>query len=292
MLNKSIERAQRRVEQQNFSIRKRTLEYDDVMNKQREIVYGLRSRVVGSDNVRDHLYEVLEDVIYNRADDALGASDEEGMDRFVEWVDGTFPIGLKKEDLPSGPKVTADALCDVVIDQVKKAYEVKIKYEDPEGLVAMERYIALQAIDTHWQEFLRTMDSLRQGVGLRAYGQQDPLVEYKKEAYTMFADLMDRIREEIANKLFRSATSLGAFEQFLSNINVQSVHDDIRSLGQGAAPEGQQPGPPGGPPGGNAAMQQAMQSRNEPMKRDGEKVGRNDPCPCGSGKKYKKCCGA
>ena len=294
MLNKSIERAQRRVEEQNFSIRKRTLEYDDVMNKQREIVYGLRSRIVGRGEVRDALYEEVEELVYTRADEALTEATDEGPRAFVDWVDGTFPIGLKGEDLPSGKAKDAESWCKCVMDRVRDAYDLKVRYEDEESLGQMERYIMLQAIDTHWQEFLRTMDSLRQGVGLRAYGQQDPLVEYKKEAYTMFADLMDRIREDVATRMFRSATSAQAFESFLSSLSTVSVHDEVKTLGRGA----QQPagarsaGSASAPPGADAAMQQALQSRATPMRREGNKVGRNDPCPCGSGKKYKKCCGA
>jgi preprotein translocase subunit SecA len=290
MLNRSIERAQRRVEQHNFSIRKRTLEYDDVMNKQREIVYGLRSEIVSKEMARDQLYELVEDIIFTRAEEALGGEGEEGRASYLDWVNGTFPLGLKKDDLPAGEAENADAWTDAVMARLRQAYELKVAHEDQKSLEGMERHIMLQAIDTHWQEFLRTMDSLRQGVGLRAYGQQDPLVEYKKEAYTMFADLMDRIRVDVATRMFRSATSLQALESFLSSLNTTSVHDEVQVLGGGAAVPAMAGG--GGPPGADAAMQQALQSKATPLRREDAKVGRNDPCPCGSGKKYKKCCGA
>jgi len=289
-LNRSMETAQRRVEQHNFSIRKRTLEYDDVMNKQREIIYGVRSRVVAKDEVRQELYDMVQDAIFYQAEESLSEKDEDALKRFVEWADGTFPIGLKTDQIPEDQRGDAEALTTLVFERVRKAYELKIRYEEPRALQSMERYIALHAIDTHWQEFLRTMDSLRQGVGLRAYGQQDPLVEYKKEAYTMFSDLMDRIRSEVAQRMFRSATSMRAFESFLSSLPTMTVHDEVSALGRrGPSPVAAESQIPAG---AEAAMQQALDRQAAPVRRAEAKVGRNDPCPCGSGKKYKKCCGA
>jgi preprotein translocase subunit SecA len=177
----------------------------------------------------------------------------------------------------------------------KEAYELKAKLENADALKMMERHIILQAIDTHWQEYLRNMDTLRQGVGLRAYGQRDPLVEYKHEAYAMFSDLMDKIKLDVTTRLFRSATSAAAFKSFLANLPQMYVHNEVATLGRGAParqPVGVAAGAPSGPPGAEAAMQAALNSRQTPVRRGEPKVGRNDPCPCGSGKKYKKCCGA
>ena len=154
----------------------------------------------------------------------------------------------------------------------------------------------LHAIDSHWQEYLRSVDALRQGVGLRAYGQRDPLVEYKREAFTMFTDLMDKIRTEIAQRMFRSATSVNAFKTFLTALPQQRyVHDEVSTLGQSkaATPAAATRSPESTVrAGAEAGMQAALQTKPTPVKRDIPKVGRNDPCPCGSGKKYKKCCGA
>jgi preprotein translocase subunit SecA len=294
-LNRSIESAQRRVEQHNFSIRKRTLEYDDVMNQQREVIYSFRSEVVASDNVREHLYSIIEDVIYTQAEPVAERDDAEVLEPFTEWVNTTFPIGLHAHDIAEVRR-NLDALVSEVMQRVKTAYELKCRSENAEALPHMERFIILQAVDSHWQEYLRSMDALRQGVGLRAYGQRDPLIEYKHEAYEMFSDLMDRIKAEIAGRVFRSATSADSMRTFLTSLPQSYVHREVSSLGQGvpaAAPAmaGQRGGRPG-PPGADAAMQAALQSKAAPVRREAPKVGRNDPCPCGSGKKYKKCCGA
>ncbi len=288
-LNKSIERAQRRVEQHNFSIRKRTLDYDDVMNKQREIIYGFRSETLQSKETSQQLLEVAEDVIAAQAETMIRADDEEGLKLFVDWVNTKFPIGFKREQL-DGVELTPDAVTTLVFERVKDAYEVKVKVEDPDKLASMERYIILNAIDTHWQEYLRSMDALRQGVGLRAYGQRDPLVEYKNEAYTMFSDLMDKIKADIADRMFRSATSLNAFQSFLSALpRVQAQHASVSALGgrTGEAPPQSRPVSQQ-----EAAMEAALSKKLAPVRREVPKVGRNEPCPCGSGKKYKNCHGA
>jgi len=288
-LNKSIERAQRRVEQHNFSIRKRTLDYDDVMNKQREIIYGFRSEILQSANVGEHLLDVAGDVIASQAETFIRDDDEEGLKTFIEWVNTKFPIGLKQDQVPASGN-NPEAVTDLVLERVRKAYDVKIKIEDPDKLQAMERYIALNAIDTHWQEYLRGMDALRQGVGLRAYGQRDPLVEYKKEAYTMFSDLMDKIKADITERMFRSATSLNAFQTFLSALpRMQTQHASVSALG-GSTDAAQ---PPSARPRSQqeAAMEAALSKKLTPVRRDVPKVGRNEPCPCGSGKKYKNCHG-
>jgi preprotein translocase subunit SecA len=299
-LNRSIGTAQRRVEQQNFSIRKRTLEYDDVMNKQREIIYGFRSEVVAAAQVREHLYNVMEDVVHKNADEEITGAEEEELHDFIVWANSTFPIGIKAKDLNTEGKKgeeLKDAVAEQVIERVKKAYELKIRLEEPEALNSMERYIILQAVDSQWQEYLRNMDTLRQGVGLRAYGQRDPLVEYKHEAYTMFSDLMDRIKAEVAQRMFRATTSPEAFRSFLAHLPQMYVHNEVSALGHGSTATPTAQAAPAAAPtraqaGAEAAMQAALNAKGTTFKRDDPKVGRNDPCPCGSGKKYKKCCGA
>ncbi len=281
-LNRSIETAQRRVEQQNFSIRKRTLEYDDVMNKQREVIYGLRRDVVSGSNVREQLLDIVDDVIDDRVEAALEADTEEALADLVNWMNMTFPVGIRAEDLRDVSKDGA-ALADLLRDRVRKTYDLKVQQEDQKQIGAMERWLILQPIDTHWQEYLRGMDALRQGVGLRAYGQKDPLVEYKHEAYEMFAELMDRIKNDVVSKMFRIATSAQVFENLRAALPQRYVHQEVQTLG-GRSQEA--------PPGAEAAMQAALRSKGEPIRREEAKVGRNDPCPCGSGKKYKKCCGA
>jgi len=300
-LNRSIETAQRRVEQQNFSIRKRTLEYDDVMNTQREIIYGFRSTIVSAEEVREHLLDVVHDVILGHADELR--DDEESLLAFTTWVNSQYPIGFHPDQVVRrtgrkaglDPEATAQAVSDLVV----KAYENKCLLENPDQLNGMERYIMLNAVDTQWQEYLRNMDTLRQGVGLRAYGQRDPLVEYKNEAFTLFADLMDRIKEEIASRIFRATTSPEAYQNFLGDLQqlhskTQTQHATLAPLVGGHAPGAAAPKRGGPDAGSEAAMNAALaasQSKKTSVKRDEPKTGRNDPCPCGSGKKYKKCCG-
>jgi preprotein translocase subunit SecA len=285
-LNRSIETAQRRVEQQNFSIRKRTLEYDDVMNRQRTVVYGLRGDIVRSENIRNHIYEMFEDAIVRQIEGSLTDDSDSGVQALVEWVQSTFPISLRKEEV----KQTADreALADEIMKRAKEAYELKVSMEDANMVKIMERQILLQIIDSQWQDYLRGMDALRQGVGLRAYGQRDPLVEYKREAYMMFDELMKSISLDISGAVFRSTTAVSAFERFLSAMPRRMVHDQVAILGRGR-PE---PQPETAAESDRTSVSVSDFARIvEPVTREGPKVGRNDLCPCGSGKKYKKCCG-
>jgi len=292
-LNRSIETAQRRVEQQNFSIRKRTLEYDDVMNKQREIIYGFRGETLRETSVRDRLLDIVEDVVMARAEPAAAGDDPAAADDFVAWADTTFPIGLKREHLPG--ERDAGAWTAAVLERIRQAYALKAQHEEAGALNEMERHLILFAIDQHWQEYLRGMDALRQGVGLRAYGQRDPLIEYKHEAFDLFASLMERIKNDIASRMFRSATSVEAMERFLRAMPRTLVHPSASALaGAAQADADRRPAAaePPARPREEAALQAALQSASAPMRHEGPTVGRNDPCPCGSGKKYKKCCGA
>lgn len=293
-LNRSIERAQRRVEQQNFSIRKRTLEYDDVMNTQREIIYGFRSEVLRSETPREELYDIAEEVIHGKAVEMVAAmrpDDEEALAEFVHWANTTFPVGLKSDDVQAYA-TDADRMAEFVFTKVKDAYELKATTEHGEALVSLERMIITQSVDLHWQEYLRGMDALRQGVGLRAYGQRDPVVEYKREAFDLFGQLMDRIKGEVANRMFRFATSMDAFETFLSALPRRAVHTEVSAMGQARGAASSASSDTTSSSAADQTFDTAVKGPPAPVRRDEPKVGRNDPCPCGSGKKYKKCCGA
>jgi preprotein translocase subunit SecA len=230
-LNRSIESAQRRVEQQNFAYRKRTLEYDNVMNKQREVIYGLRGDIVRAAAAREHIYDILHDLVLTRAETFLTARDEAGPRSFAEWIQTSFPIPVREADIRG--KGGAEQAADFVFHQVKSAYDLKVSLEDPEMVGVMERQVVLYAIDSHWQDYLRSMDVLRQSVGLRAYGQRDPLIEYKKEAFEMFGELMDNIKQEVATSIFRSSTSAASFRSFLENVPRRLVHDQVSLLSGG-----------------------------------------------------------
>ncbi len=292
-LNKSIETAQRRVEQQNFSIRKRTLEYDDVMNAQRAEIYGFRSEALTTDTPRDLLFHAVEEAIANRAADAVNAKSEQGIHDFIVWANTTFPLGLREKHLPE--EKTAESLAGAVMERVRKAYDLKALHENAESLQRLERHLIIQAIDEHWQEYLRNMDSLRESIGLQAYGQRDPLIEYKREAYNLFMDLMDRIYEEISTAIFRSATSVDAIQDFFRSLSsLQAQHTKVSALAAAAQAQAAPPPgmgmPMGAPPPGMELPHPPQPA--VPIRKSGPEVGRNDPCPCGSGRKYKKCCGA
>ncbi len=286
LLNRSIERAQRRVEQQHFSIRKRTLEYDDVMNNQREVVYGLRRDILTSDDTRQLLFNFVYTAVAEHAetlDANLLRKGEQDMTEVRDWLMRTFPIGFTEEDLEFGESV--EDFCQKIVDRIDGAYQLKEKTENPDSLRWLERQIMLNAVDSLYQEHLYAMDALRQGVQLRAYGQRDPLVEYKQEAYTTFADLMDNIKGQICSNMFRSATTLESFRELFAAMPQKEVHDTLGQFGGLTTTK---------PAAGNG--QGEVDAEPEipvgiTIRRQMPKVGRNDPCPCGSGKKFKHCCG-
>ncbi|MDR2675052.1 MAG: preprotein translocase subunit SecA [Opitutaceae bacterium] len=333
-LNRSIESAQKKVEQQNYSARKRLLQYDDVLNKQREVVYGIRNAAIHADRPKDIIFEQVEEEIATRVATAgfgekIGTT-QASIEGLTGWVNAHFPIALKVSELTGDDPA---AIGKLIVDRVKKAYEVKESVELPEALGSLERYVIINAIDQHWQEHLTEMENLRQAVNLRSYGQKDPLVEYKSEAYTYFEELMNGVRLQICTGLFRSASNLQAFENMLALLsrNAKTVGPDThadaagaavrRVLAQvkttitsggaatGAAPGGETPGgggpgggaPGGGRPGGGAPGGRGPGDGGMPageirlpkvtIRREMPKVGRNEPCPCGSGKKFKNCHG-
>jgi preprotein translocase subunit SecA len=293
-LNRSIEGAQKKVEQQNFSVRKRLLQYDDVLNKQREVIYGIRNGAIHADRPKDIIFEQIEEEIANRLTTA-GYGEKSGatgtaVENLVGWVNTHFPISLKVEELSGGD---AEALTKRIVDRIREAYAVKESVEIPEALGSLERYVVINAIDHHWQEHLTEMENLRQAVGLRSYGQKDPLVEYKGEAYKYFEELMNNVRLQICTGLFRSASNLQAFENMLALLSRSA-----RTVGPDNAPATSASQAPmqvqdsGGTAVAEAAPEQEIKLPAVTIRRDTPKVGRNDPCPCGSGKKFKNCHGA
>lgn len=305
LLNRSIETAQKRVEQHNFQIRKRTLEYDDVMNKHREVIYGFRNEIIHMDDVRDRIMDVMEEVVIQKVTQFTSADadiSEWNVRALADWVNLTFPLGVPEEEISKvagsgheapvaesvydGLSPAQFAVCTHIAEKVRKAYDLKVSFEDAQALKAVERYTVLSAIDKLWQEHLYGMDSLRNSIGLRAYGQRDPLIEYKAEAFKMFEELMVNVKSEICNNIFRSASSLMAFEKFLHGMRTQAVHQTTDTYSGGGGAGG------GGKTAASDVVSEAAAAveKAKPV-RSGPKVGRNDPCPCGSGKKFKQCCG-
>jgi preprotein translocase subunit SecA len=292
-LNRSVETAQKRVEQRNYLARKRTLEFDDVMNKQREVVYGLRNDSIESDEPRTLVYEIMEEAIPAKVSTFLEiAGGEPNYAGLLHWVNVTFPVGLTAEKAEFEKKTPQES-ADFLVQQVKATYERKVSYEEPLAVKSLERFIILNAIDRLWQEHLYAMDALREAVGLRAYGQKDPLIEYKNEAYEMFVELMSNIKSEVLNNLFRSTSNLSAFNEFLQNLPQRFLAPpEAGQPDQQQPPQAKPPTPPQAAPQPPAEAKPKEQQISLPFqKAEPPKAGRNDPCPCGSGKKYKNCCG-
>jgi preprotein translocase subunit SecA len=307
LLNRSIQTAQKRVEQHNFQIRKRTLEYDDVMNKQREVIYGFRNEIIRSEDVRERLMDVMEEVVVQKISmlsSATAEVDAWNIRGISDWVNTTFPVGLREADIINTARKAEEAPVEgslydglspaqfavtlLISKSVSEAYALKASFENPQAIKNVERYTILSAIDKLWQEHLYYMDSLRNSIGLRAYGQRDPLIEYKAEAFKSFEELMVNIKTEICRNIFLSASSLLAFEQFLRNLPKSMVHHEASAYGSTTAQ-------PAADAGTNKASDMVTEASEAIAKAKpvhaGPKVGRNDPCPCGSGKKYKQCCG-
>jgi len=287
-LNRSVETAQKRVEQRNYVWRKRVLEYDDVMNQQREVVYEWRNDVLNSNDTRILINEAVEKGITERLSAFVPKerNDEEpDYDNLLQWVNTTFPIGLRSFD-DAFKALDFDAKSAYLKDKITNAYEVKVGNANPTALQEIEKMILLNAIDRLWQEHLYALDALKEGVSLRTYGQKDPLIEFKQEAFTIFAELMNNINGEVLGNLFRSTQQLAAFEQILAQLAVQqgggAQSQQRREENDGeeveTAPDPAKSGP-------------RLILPSAAAKPKATNVGRNDPCPCGSGKKFKQCCG-
>lgn len=291
-LNRSVETAQRRVEQQNFSIRKRTLEYDDVMNKQRSIVYSLRQDVLMNNSAHERILDIFNDMIQTQCDGFLGSAKDSEPEDLHEWLMTNFPIAITLDEVKSFVGKAAEAATEIY-KRAEEAYEAKCSMEVPELLPVMERQVFLSCIDQQWQDYLRAMDDLRHSVGLRGYGQRDPLIEYKREAFGMFGELMLNIKTDITHTAFRATTSLENYNRMVQRMATPLPTEKIPSPSEIDEPAQE------------ASLDDtfnALLARRDATPKssaagsslsDGSKQpGRNDPCPCGSGKKYKKCCGA
>jgi len=268
-INAAIENAQKKVEAHNFDIRKHLLEYDDVMNKQREVIYARRREVLASENLREDVEEAATDLAEAVA--AVHITKEIAADDW-DWKaldDALFKqfnlrLGLSEEERAT---LTPPATAELVVERVRAAYEEKERTFTAPVLRHLEKVVMLQTIDALWKDHLLAMDHLKEGIGLRGYGQKNPLQEYQREGFDMFQAMMDRLDSDVVERLFTV--------QLAREEDVERLEQKRR-----AAPMVMSHG-------GEAAA-----ARTETVRRDHAKVGRNDPCVCGSGKKYKKCCGA
>ena len=290
---RSIETAQRRVESHNFEIRKHVLEYDNVMNKQREIIYAERKTILESSNLKEHIFNMLDDVVESSlnlyAPENLHP-EEWDYNNLLSWLRGKF---LLKIDEGKIIPLSREELRDYIAQGIMAAYEQKEASITIEKMQEIAKFVMLQAIDNKWKDHLLSIDHLREGIHLRGYGQRDPLVEYQREAYDMFMTMIDSIRDDSLEYIFR-----------IQAIETQKTAGVFRSLPQElvhASPGSMkdiQPSVPPMPDNMDIGLTRTRSNYNtsqegpaQPFKRDEAKVGRNDPCPCGSGKKFKKCCG-
>ncbi len=277
MVTRAIANAQKKVEAHNFEIRKQLLEYDDVMNKQREVIYRHRRAVLNGDNLTSDLHDMIDSsvestlTVYCPPDQYPEEWDVKGLTEVMQSQFGLDVTQGKNDGGDSLRDVGRDALLEDLRTHAREAYTKKEQELGPELMRFLEKTFMLQVIDHHWKDHLLGMDHLRDGIGLRGYGQKDPLIEYKREGFDLFAGMMERIKSDTLDRLF----------------HVQAVRH-----------EGEQPAPP---PQSILSRPQPRMTLNRgdepvvapvPAQRADNKVGRNDPCPCGSGKKYKKCHGS
>jgi preprotein translocase subunit SecA len=291
-LNRSVETAQKRVEQRNYTGRKRVLDFDDVMNKQREVVYGYRNEVLTTESPRDLVIEIIEETIPAKVTEYLEDRDADSPDynELLHWVNATLPVRLTAEEMKFDTRDPQE-ISNLIVSKVKEAYEVRVGGLPLEVLDQEERRMVLVAIDKQWQAHLYNMDALREGVGLRAQGQKDPLIEYKNEAYNLFVTLMDSIKQEALQNLFRSAANLEAFLKQLHNAPRQLQGGDLPLTRDNVGISGSSGNldPSTIPSEAGSGLKLNLPKRRPSFSI--ETTGRNAPCPCGSGKKYKSCCG-
>jgi preprotein translocase subunit SecA len=267
-LNWSIENAQKKVEQQNFSIRKRLLQYDDVLNTQREVVYGIRNDAIHSDTPRDILFEMIEEELEVRLSNLAQDSEGEAMETFLGWLNAHFPISVKAEEIQGKSEENQHA---EIFKRITEAYEQRKEFEDAEALKGLSRYLVIRSLDRRWQDHLTEMEELRRSVNLRGYGQKDPLNEYKSEAYGFFEELMANVRTEICNSTFRAATSQEAFQNMLERLS-RSVQVAGPGTGTNEAVSALSHAQPAAP----VAKKEVELPKVEPIRRELPKVGRND----------------
>ena len=279
LITNSIEHAQKKVEVRNFDIRKHVLEYDDVMNQQREVMYGERRKILTGDNLRENIIGMVNHIIKDEMNQYANEQlypEEWQLDELIADAEKIYaPAGkLKKEELV---ELSRDELKETLEKTAEEGYQQRELLFGEENMRELEKVVMLRVVDNKWMEHLDHMDMLREGINLRAYGQRNPLVEYKIEALDMFEEMEAAIQDQIASLMYhvsivtpeQQQDTEAAIEAQRSKLsdhlqNAQASHGDEVS---------------------------AAEAKQKPVTNDGEKVGRNDPCPCGSGKKYKNCCG-
>ena len=281
LLSRQIEKAQRKVESHNFDIRKNLLEYDDVSNDQRKVVYHQRNELMEADDIQESIKSIREEVVETTVDQFIPPEshednwDPEGLSNALE-KDYLLPLKISQW-IKQDSQLNSDNIRDRCIEKVQSASEEKESIVGSDLMRMVEKEIMLKQLDIHWKEHLAAMDYLRQGIGLRGYAQKNPKQEYKQEAFMMFSEMLDQVKHDTISMLAR--------------IRIQN-EQDIQRMGEQRRAEQSMDF---NKPENNSLLKQSdnnvKKNNNSPYIRSGKKVGRNDPCPCGSGKKYKQCCG-
>jgi preprotein translocase subunit SecA len=267
IVNRSLAIAQKRVETHNFEIRKQLLQYDNIMNKQREVIYRQRRQILEDENIREEILSMLREVIERNV--PLYFQEDRDLLGLTHWFKSKFNLDVSVTDLS---ELTPEEVVEIKNNELKDIYIAREKDIGAENIRQMEKMAALWIVDLRWKEHLLTMDYLREGIHLRAHAHVDPLVEYQKESYLAFQDMIIAIKEGIVDMVFKTKVQrldkeIGVFSESPKSF----VHSQYSSL--------------------NREEEPPASSDTQKVSQATKKVGRNDPCPCGSGKKYKKCCG-
>jgi preprotein translocase subunit SecA len=268
MISRAIENAQKKVEAHNFEIRKHLIDYDDVMNKQREVIYTQRKEVLAGENIpatiESIINETVEDMVATFCPEKTPPTEWNWDGLFIDFGN-QFNFAAELPG-PEQPGLTQTVLTELLRDQVQRQLAARTEEFGAPVMEHLMKVLLLQTIDDQWKDHLLSIDHLKEGIGMRAYGQRNPKEEYKREAYGLFMEMMGRIRQEVVNTLFRVKL---AREDEVTRME-EEQRRQRNALARFAGPE---------------------VAASAPVRRDAAAVGRNDPCPCGSGKKYKKCCG-
>jgi len=283
-VSRSIENAQRKVEGHNFDIRKQLLEYDDVANDQRKVIYNQRNELMSTDDISDIIVDIRSDIINDFIDGYIppeSIEDQWDVPGLEKALADEFAIELPVARwLDEDDNLHEEPLRERILGEFVKQHEEKEAFVGVENMRKIEKSIMLEVLDSLWKEHLSTMDYLRKGIGLRGYAQKNPKQEYKRESFELFTDLLDRIKHDVIAYLskmqFSARPELEEFEHH-EQPEMEFQHDEINSLGEEESTK--------------ESGDKPKEQKARPFVRQGQKVGRNQPCPCGSGKKYKQCCG-
>ncbi|MFM9129779.1 MAG: SEC-C metal-binding domain-containing protein, partial [Actinomycetes bacterium] len=276
MVTNAIRNAQTQVEQQNFEIRKNVLKYDEVLNKQRQVIYEERKQVLEGEDLSPQIKEFIEETIraYVIAATSEGYPEQWDLEQLFNALRNLYPVAVSIEALKqqNGGSIDQEILLEAFLKDVNQAYETREALLTPKVMRELERQVVLSVLDRKWREHLYEMDYLQEGIGLRAMGQRDPLVEYQKEGYDLFVAMMDAIKEQVVGFVFNA------------QVQVQENQQDIEAKGFTKVEKQ------------NLSYSAPTLDNSENVKTVTQtkvaEVGRNEPCPCGSGKKYKRCHGA